>query len=168
MNVVTLVNRFLTSSVNCWTANFCNHTSKGQVIIMNWLKSIYSSPFTDLHSHPIHTCFAIIASNVNEHSFHFVTLSLVLVLSTYTTKVTTIAKKEASTITYLLRIFLQKNSIIAFAVDLFCLSICFQQICCKVQWGEIHKDTHDFSLYLTSFFNGFLWNYIKFASLIPH
>ena len=30
---------------------------------MNQLKSIYNSPFKDLYSHPIHTCFPIIASN---------------------------------------------------------------------------------------------------------
>ena len=30
---------------------------------MNQLKSIYNSPFKDLHSHPIHTCFPINASN---------------------------------------------------------------------------------------------------------
>ena len=33
---------------------------------MNQLKSIYNSPFKDLHSHPIHTCFPIIASNVKD------------------------------------------------------------------------------------------------------
>ena len=31
---------------------------------MNQLKSIYNSLFKDSHSHPIHTCFPIIASNV--------------------------------------------------------------------------------------------------------
>ena len=31
---------------------------------MHQLKSIYSSPFKDLHSHPIHTWFLMIASNV--------------------------------------------------------------------------------------------------------
>ena len=46
-----------------WTANFCIHANKGPVIIMAHLKSIYNSPFKDLHSHPIHTCFLIIASN---------------------------------------------------------------------------------------------------------
>ena len=33
------------------------------LIIINKLKSIYNSPFKDSHSHPIHTCFPIIASN---------------------------------------------------------------------------------------------------------
>ena len=42
---------------------FCFHASEGPVIIMNELKSIYNSPFKDLHSHPYHTCFPIIASN---------------------------------------------------------------------------------------------------------
>ena len=32
--------------------------------IMNQLKSIYSGPFEDSHSHPIHTYFPIISSNV--------------------------------------------------------------------------------------------------------
>ena len=32
---------------------------------MNLLKSIYNSPFKELYSHPIHTCFPIIASNIN-------------------------------------------------------------------------------------------------------
>ena len=43
---------------------FCIHASTGPVIIMNQLKSIYNSSFKDLHSHPIHACFLIIASNV--------------------------------------------------------------------------------------------------------
>ena len=30
---------------------------------MNQLKSIYNSPFKNLHSHTIHTCLATIASN---------------------------------------------------------------------------------------------------------
>ena len=62
---VALVNRFLISSVKCWTANFCIHTNKGLVIMMNKLKSIYNSPFKDSHSHPIHTCFPMIASNAD-------------------------------------------------------------------------------------------------------
>ena len=33
------------------------------MIIINQLISIYDSPFKDSHSHPIHTCFPIIASN---------------------------------------------------------------------------------------------------------
>ena len=32
-------------------------------IIMHQLKSIYNSPFKDSYSHPINTCFAMIASN---------------------------------------------------------------------------------------------------------
>ena len=47
-------------------ANFCIHASKGPVIIMSQLKSIYNSPFKDSHSHPIQTCFPMIASNVHE------------------------------------------------------------------------------------------------------
>ena len=48
-----------------WTANFCIdlHASKGPVIIMNQLKSIYNSQFKDSHSHSIHTCFLLSASN---------------------------------------------------------------------------------------------------------
>ena len=33
---------------------------------MNQLKSVYNSPLKDLHSHSIHTCFPIIASNDNK------------------------------------------------------------------------------------------------------
>ena len=40
------------------------HVSKGPVIIMNQLKSISNSSFKDSHSHPVHTLFPIIASNV--------------------------------------------------------------------------------------------------------
>ena len=39
------------------------HASEGPVTITNQLKSIYNCPFKDSHSHPIHTCFSIIASN---------------------------------------------------------------------------------------------------------
>ena len=42
---------------------FCIHASKGAVIIRNQLKYIYNSPFKDSLSHPINTCFLIIASN---------------------------------------------------------------------------------------------------------
>ena len=42
---------------------FCIHANKGPVIIMNQFKSIYGSPIKDSHSHLIHTCFPIIASN---------------------------------------------------------------------------------------------------------
>ena len=31
---------------------------------MNQLKSIYNSPFKDLSSHPIHTCFLMVPNNV--------------------------------------------------------------------------------------------------------
>ena len=44
---------------------FCIYTSKGPVIIMNQLKQLkyfYNSLFKVSHSHPIHTCFPIIAS----------------------------------------------------------------------------------------------------------
>ena len=42
------------------------HASKGPAIIMNQLQSIYNSPFKVSHSHPIHNCFPIIASNSTE------------------------------------------------------------------------------------------------------
>ena len=42
---------------------FLIHAGKGPIIIMNQLKSIYSSPFKDSHSHPFHSCFPINASN---------------------------------------------------------------------------------------------------------
>ena len=46
-------------------ANYHIHASKGPVIIMNQLKSIYNSPFKDSHSYPTHTSsFPIIASYV--------------------------------------------------------------------------------------------------------
>ena len=63
VNVLCLVNRFSTSSVKCWTVNFCLHVSKGPDIIMNQLKFLYNSPFKNSYSHPIHTCFPMIASN---------------------------------------------------------------------------------------------------------
>ena len=44
--------------------NFCIHAGKGPVIIVNQLKSLYKSPFKNSYSHPIHTCFLMIASNV--------------------------------------------------------------------------------------------------------
>ena len=43
-------------------ANFSDLASEGPDIIMHQLKSSYS-PFKDSYSHPIHTCFAMIASN---------------------------------------------------------------------------------------------------------
>ena len=42
----------------------CDLASKGPDIIMYQLKSRCNSPFKDSNSHPIHTCFAMIASNV--------------------------------------------------------------------------------------------------------
>ena len=48
------------------TANFCIHSSKGPDIIMHQLKSSYNSPLKDSYLHPIHTCFAMIASNDEE------------------------------------------------------------------------------------------------------
>ena len=36
---------------------------KGPVIIMNQLKSFYNSTFKHSHSHHIHICFSIIATN---------------------------------------------------------------------------------------------------------
>ena len=81
MNAVALVNRFQTSSVKCWIANFCIHTSKGPAIIVNYLKSIYSSPFKDSHSHPIHTYFVIIASNVVKIHFNLDVFSFLVIIS---------------------------------------------------------------------------------------
>ena len=52
VNAVALVNRFQTAKV------------QGPDIIMHQLKSIYRSPFKDSQSHPIHTCFPMIASDV--------------------------------------------------------------------------------------------------------
>ena len=51
VNFVALVNRFETSRVKCWTTIFCDLASEGPdiIIIMNQLKSIYNSPFKDLH-----------------------------------------------------------------------------------------------------------------------
>ena len=37
---------------------------------MHQLKSIYNSPFKDSHSHPIHTCFLMVASNVEANKRH--------------------------------------------------------------------------------------------------
>ena len=47
-----------------WTANFCDLVREVPDITMHQLKSIYNSPFKDSYSHPIHTCFPMIASNV--------------------------------------------------------------------------------------------------------
>ena len=44
-------------------ANFRIYATKGPVIVMNQLKSVYNSPFKDPGSHPIHTHFAMISSN---------------------------------------------------------------------------------------------------------
>ena len=65
MNVTALVN-----SSKCWTANFCIHTNKGPVIILNQLKSVCKRKFKHKYSYPIHTCFPIIASNelISTHS----------------------------------------------------------------------------------------------------
>ena len=60
----SLINRFENSSVKCWTANSCIHASRGPVIIINQLKSVYNSPFKDSYSNSFHNCFPIIASNV--------------------------------------------------------------------------------------------------------
>ena len=43
---------------------FFSHASKGLVIKMNSLQSIYNIPFTHSHSNPIYICFPIISSNV--------------------------------------------------------------------------------------------------------
>ena len=42
---------------------FCDIDSESPDIIMNQLESIYKSPFKDSLLHPIHTIFAMIASN---------------------------------------------------------------------------------------------------------
>ena len=46
-------------------AKFCDLASEGPDIIMHQLKSIYNSPCKDSHSLCIHTCFAMIDSNVS-------------------------------------------------------------------------------------------------------
>ena len=66
-NVAALAKRFWTLSVKCWTANFCIYASRGPLIIMNQLKSLYNSPFKDSQSHPIHICFPITASNESKN-----------------------------------------------------------------------------------------------------
>ena len=43
--------------------HFCIHASEGPFITIHQLKSVYNSPFKDSHSHPIHTCLSVIASN---------------------------------------------------------------------------------------------------------
>ena len=43
--------------------DFCEPASEVPDIIMHQLKSIYNGAFKDSDSHPIHTCFAMIASN---------------------------------------------------------------------------------------------------------
>ena len=45
---------------------------------MNQLKSINNRPFKDSYSHPIHICFAMIASN--EESIYFLTTTSLLQL----------------------------------------------------------------------------------------
>ena len=44
-------------------SQFFYHATEDPIIMMNQLKSIYNSQFKSLHSHPIHTCLATIASN---------------------------------------------------------------------------------------------------------
>ena len=63
VNVVNLIKRLSTSSAKCWTAIFCTHIRRGPVNIMHQLTFIYNSSFKNSHSHPIHTCFPMIASN---------------------------------------------------------------------------------------------------------
>ena len=69
VNVLGLLNRFSTSSVKCWTVNFCIHASKGPVIIISQSKSIYNSLFKESYSHSIHACFPMVASNGVVHQF---------------------------------------------------------------------------------------------------
>ena len=47
VNIIGLLNRFLTSSLKCWTTNFSIHASDCPVFIMNQLKSVYNIPFLD-------------------------------------------------------------------------------------------------------------------------
>ena len=42
---------------------FFDLASEGPDIIIDQLKSFYKRPFKDSHSHPIHNCFPMIASN---------------------------------------------------------------------------------------------------------
>ena len=63
MNIVAIVNRFETLRAKYWTAKLCFHASKGPVLIMTQLKFIYNRPFKNLHLHPIHSFFPMIASN---------------------------------------------------------------------------------------------------------
>ena len=65
MNVVASVNRFKPQELNVGLSLFVIWLiTNGPDIIMHQLKSIYNSPFKESHSHPVHTCFAMIASNV--------------------------------------------------------------------------------------------------------
>ena len=63
MNVVALVKKILNLKCKMLNCEFCICASKGPVIIMNQLKSIYNSPVKDLHSHPVHTYFPITVSD---------------------------------------------------------------------------------------------------------
>ena len=60
VNVLGLLNRFSTSSLKCWTLIFFVSMP---VKVKHQLKSLYNSRFKHSHSHPIHTCFPMIASN---------------------------------------------------------------------------------------------------------
>ena len=88
VNVVALVNRFETLRVKCWTANFCDLASEGSFIFMHQSKSISNGTFKDSHSHPIHTCFPMIATNVVfifEHKYFYAYIwnPLILFLSCF-------------------------------------------------------------------------------------
>ena len=52
--------------MKCWTTNFSIYASERSLFIMNQLKSVYSIPFLDSYSHPIHTCLSMISSNGSE------------------------------------------------------------------------------------------------------
>ena len=54
----------LTSDCCTGCGHIAIHASKCSIIIRNQLKFVCNSPFKDSISHPIHTCFPIISSNV--------------------------------------------------------------------------------------------------------
>ena len=60
------------------------YARKGPVTIVNWLKSVYNSPFKDSHSRSIHTYFPITASNVEKRKTTNLCMIIVIVTSGYT------------------------------------------------------------------------------------
>ena len=61
---------------------------------MHQLKSFYDGSFKDSHSHPIHTCFAMIASN--EKSMQFGEICLFTLDSTQEIYIPSVVKKQVS------------------------------------------------------------------------